>query len=152
MPFTNERNKTRTSAVRHRSNLIDDRNNPGVVQHMGAESFNNRRSLRSILRRQLDTTWLRSQTLTHSNASRSILTMNTSRIAPTLALIATLGLLIAAAPPVGNPLVDNLGPRLFKHETWPAPNAVLRSGTLSFTGHSTLGDFVGTTTAVSGGG
>jgi polyisoprenoid-binding protein YceI len=55
--------------------------------------------------------------------------MNTSRIAPTLALIATVGL----------------------HETWPAPNAVLQSGTLSFTGHSTLGDFVGTTTAVSGG-
>ena len=77
--------------------------------------------------------------------------MNTSRIAPTRALIATVGLLIAAAPPVGNPPVDNLGPRLVKHETWPAPNAVLRSGTLSFTGHSTLGDFVGTTTAVSGG-
>jgi polyisoprenoid-binding protein YceI len=55
--------------------------------------------------------------------------MNISRIAPTLALIATVGL----------------------HETWPAPNAVLQSGTLSFTGHSTLGDFVGTTTAVSGG-
>jgi polyisoprenoid-binding protein YceI len=55
--------------------------------------------------------------------------MNTSRIAPTLALIATVGL----------------------HQTWPAPNAVLQSGTLSFTGHSTLGDFVGTTTAVSGG-
>jgi polyisoprenoid-binding protein YceI len=57
--------------------------------------------------------------------------MNISRIAPTLALIATVG--------------------LPKHETWPAPNAVLRSGTLSFTGHSTVGDFVGTTTAVSGG-
>ena len=77
--------------------------------------------------------------------------MNTCRIAPTLVLIATVGLLIAAAAPVGNPPVDNLGPRLVKHETWPAPNAVLRSGTLSFTGHSTLGDFVGTTTAVSGG-
>jgi len=77
--------------------------------------------------------------------------MNTSRIAPTRALIATVGLLIAAAPPVGNPPVDNLGPRLVKHETWPAPNAVLRSGTLSFTGHSTVGDFVGTTTAVTGG-
>lgn len=72
--------------------------------------------------------------------------MNTSRIAPTLAVIATVGLLIAAAPPAGN-----LGPRLLKHETWPAPNAVLQSGTLSFNGHSTLGDFVGTTTAVSGG-
>ena len=77
--------------------------------------------------------------------------MNTFRIVPTLALIATVGLLIAAAPPVGNPPVDNGGPRLVTHETWPAPNAVLRSGTLSFTGHSTLGDFVGTTTAVSGG-
>jgi polyisoprenoid-binding protein YceI len=57
--------------------------------------------------------------------------MNTSLIVPTLALIATVGLV--------------------KHETWPAPNAVLRSGTLSFTGHSTLGDFVGTTTAATGG-
>jgi polyisoprenoid-binding protein YceI len=74
-----------------------------------------------------------------------------SQIAPTLALIATIGLLIAAAPPVGNTPVDNLGPRLVDHETWPAPNAVLRSGTLSFTGHSTVGDFVGTTTAVRGG-
>ncbi|MFL5527407.1 MAG: YceI family protein [Gemmatimonadaceae bacterium] len=35
-------------------------------------------------------------------------------------------------------------------EIWPAPNAVMQSGTLSFTGHSTFGDFVGTTTAVSG--
>jgi len=77
--------------------------------------------------------------------------MNTSRIEPTLALIATVGLLIAAAPPVGNPPLDNLRPRVVMHETWPAPNAVLRSGTLSFTGHSTVGDFVGTTTAVSGG-
>jgi polyisoprenoid-binding protein YceI len=80
-----------------------------------------------------------------------MLTMNTSPIAPTMALIATLGLLIPAAPSVGHAPVDNLGPRLVRHETWPAPNAVLRSGTLSFTGHSTLGDFVGTTTAVSGG-
>jgi len=55
--------------------------------------------------------------------------MKASRTAPTLALIATIGF----------------------HQTWPAPNAVLRSGTLSFTGHSTVGDFVGTTTAVSGG-
>jgi polyisoprenoid-binding protein YceI len=55
--------------------------------------------------------------------------MNAFRMAPTLALIATAGLQAA----------------------WPAPNAVLRSGTLSFTGHSTVGDFVGTTTAVSGG-
>ena len=77
--------------------------------------------------------------------------MNTSRIAPTLALIATVGALIAAAPPIGNPPADTLGLRLVKNETWPAPNAVLQSGTLSFTGHSTVGDFVGTTTAVSGG-
>lgn len=55
--------------------------------------------------------------------------MKASRTAPTLALIATIGF----------------------HQTWPAPNAVLRSGTLSFTGHSTVGDFVGTTTVVSGG-
>ena len=55
--------------------------------------------------------------------------MMASRTAPTLALIATVGF----------------------HQTWPAPNAVLQSGTLSFTGHSTVGDFVGTTTAVSGG-
>ena len=97
----------------------------------GAESFNYSRSLRSILRRQMGTTSLRSQTLTHSNASRSFLSMHISRIAPTLALVATVG--------------------LAKHETWPAPNAVLRSGTLSFTGHSTVGAFVGTTTAVTGG-
>jgi len=77
--------------------------------------------------------------------------MKASRTASTLALIATVGLLIAAARPVGHPPVDNLGPRLVEHEKWPAPNAVLQSGTLSFTGHSTLGDFVGTTTAVSGG-
>ena len=55
--------------------------------------------------------------------------MRASRTAPTLALIATVGF----------------------HQTWPAPNAVLQSGTLSFTGHSTVGDFVGTTTALSGG-
>jgi polyisoprenoid-binding protein YceI len=72
--------------------------------------------------------------------------MHIPRIAPTLAVIAAVGLLIAAAPP--------LPPRLpppASRQTWPAPNAVLRSGTLSFTGHSTVGDFVGTTTAVSGG-
>ena len=77
--------------------------------------------------------------------------MKVSRIGPTLALIATVGLVIAAAPPVGNPTVDNLGPRVVKHETWPAPDAALRSGTLSFTAHSTVGDFVGTTAAVTGG-
>ena len=69
--------------------------------------------------------------------------MKTSPIAPTLALIATVTLLIAAAPPLASPL-----PPL---ATWPAPDAVLRAGTLSFTGHSTLGDFVGTTTAATGG-
>lgn len=68
--------------------------------------------------------------------------MNLSRTVPTLALVASVGLLIAAAPPLASPL---------QPPAWPAPNAVLRSGTLSFTGHSTLGDFVGTTTAVSGG-
>ena len=72
--------------------------------------------------------------------------MNASRITPTLALIATVGFLIAAAPPLASRL-----PPPASRETWPAPNAVLKSGTLSFTGHSTLGDFVGTTTAVSGG-
>ena len=77
--------------------------------------------------------------------------MKVSRIGPTLALIATVGLVIAAAPPVGNPTVDNLGSRVVKHETWPAPDAALRSGTLSFTAHSTVGDFVGTTAAVTGG-
>lgn len=55
--------------------------------------------------------------------------MNAFRIAPALALIATAGL----------------------HEPWPAPNAVLQSGTLSFTANSTVGEFVGTTTAVTGG-
>ena len=37
-----------------------------------------------------------------------------------------------------------------KDEAWPVPDAVLRSGTLSFTGHSTPGTFVGTTTVVKG--
>ena len=37
-----------------------------------------------------------------------------------------------------------------KGAPWPVPDAILRSGTLSFTGHSTVGTFVGTTTAVSG--
>jgi len=72
--------------------------------------------------------------------------MNISRIAPTLAFLAGVGLLIAAAPPLASRL-----PPPVSRQTWPAPNAVLRSGTLSFTGHSTVGDFVGTTTAVSGG-
>jgi polyisoprenoid-binding protein YceI len=77
--------------------------------------------------------------------------MTTARTASTLALVASLGLLIAAARPVDHPSVDNLGPRFGADEMWPAPNAVLQSGTLSFTGHSTVGDFVGTTSAVSGG-
>ena len=72
--------------------------------------------------------------------------MNASRITPTLALIAAVGFLIAAAPPLASHL-----PPPASRQTWPAPNAVLKSGTLSFTGHSTLGEFVGTTTAVSGG-
>ena len=67
-----------------------------------------------------------------------------------LALIAA-GILIAAGPSIGNSRVDSRGLRNVEHETWPAPNAVVRSGTLSFTGHSTFGDFVGTTTTVSGG-
>ena len=72
--------------------------------------------------------------------------MHISRFAPTLALIATVGILVAAsAPPHASPL-----PHPAPH-VWPAPNAVLRSGTLSFTGHSTVGDFVGTTTAITGG-
>jgi polyisoprenoid-binding protein YceI len=61
------------------------------------------------------------------------------------------GLLIAAAPPVSNTPFSGLGDRRLTHESWPAPNAILQSGTLSFTGHSTVGDFVGTTAAVSGG-
>jgi polyisoprenoid-binding protein YceI len=81
----------------------------------------------------------------------SALYMNALAIAPTMGLIATLGVLVAAAPRAGNPPVDHPGPLAVAHETWPAPNAVLRSGTLSFTGHSTVGDFVGTTTAVDGG-
>ena len=72
--------------------------------------------------------------------------MNASPFAPTLALMATVGVLIAAAPPLASRL-----PPPASRQTWPAPNAVLQSGTLSFTGHSTVGDFVGTTTAVSGG-
>jgi len=72
--------------------------------------------------------------------------MNASRIASTLAVMTTVGLIIAAAPPVGYAV-----PRLDEFESWPAPDALVQSGTLSFTGHSTFGDFVGTTTAVSGG-
>jgi len=73
--------------------------------------------------------------------------MNASRTASTLTLVATAGLFIAARPP----LASRLPPPASRAEMWPAPNAVLQSGTLSFTGHSTVGDFVGTTTAVSGG-
>jgi polyisoprenoid-binding protein YceI len=73
--------------------------------------------------------------------------MKVSGTAPTLAMIASVGLLIAAAPP----LASRVPPPASRVEMWPAPNAVLQSGTLSFTGHSTVGDFVGTTTAVSGG-
>ena len=73
--------------------------------------------------------------------------MRISQPAWTLTLVATAGLFIAATPP----LASRLPPPASLVEMWPAPNAVLQSGTLSFTGHSTVGDFVGTTTAVSGG-
>jgi polyisoprenoid-binding protein YceI len=86
-----------------------------------------------------------------SNATMSILTINTGRGAQALAVIGAVGLLVAAAPPLARAPVDNLAPLVFFPEPWPAPNAILQSGTLSFTGHSTVGDFVGTTTAVSGG-
>ena len=72
--------------------------------------------------------------------------MTASRIGSTLALMTIVGLIAAAAPPV-----DYVVPRLDEYETWPAPDARLQFGTLSFTGHSTFGDFVGTTTQVSGG-
>ena len=39
---------------------------------------------------------------------------------------------------------------IVENARWPVPDAVLRSGTLSFTGHATLGTFVGTTTNVTG--
>lgn len=42
-------------------------------------------------------------------------------------------------------------PRHDDNGRWPVPDAALRSGTLIFTGHSTVGTFVGTTTAVRGG-
>jgi len=71
--------------------------------------------------------------------------MTATRIASTLALMTVVGP-IAAAPPV-----RSVAAHVDEHETWPAPSALLQSGTLSFTGHSTFGDFVGTTTAVSGG-
>ena len=76
--------------------------------------------------------------------------MRSSRIASTFAVIASVGVLIAAARPLAS-RVPPPASRVVKRKTWPAPNAVLQSGTLSFTGHSTLGDFVGTTTAMSGG-
>src|SRR5580765_241188 len=71
--------------------------------------------------------------------------MKSSRIASVTAVVATVGLVVAAAPPM-----HNAAPRSGEHVTWPARNALLQSGTLSFTGHSTFGDFVGTTTAVRG--
>lgn len=42
------------------------------------------------------------------------------------------------------------GQSLLEHEARPVPSAVLRAGNLSFTAHSTVGDFIGTTTAVRG--
>jgi polyisoprenoid-binding protein YceI len=79
-----------------------------------------------------------------------MLTMYISRIVPTLAVVATVGILSAAARPDHNVPPRNL-PSPLMDETWPAPDAVLKSGSLSFTGHSTVGDFVGTTTSASGG-
>jgi polyisoprenoid-binding protein YceI len=71
--------------------------------------------------------------------------MTASRIASALALMTVVGPISAALP------VRDVAARIDEHEGWPAPSAVLQSGTLSFTGHSTFGDFVGTTTVVSGG-
>lgn len=71
--------------------------------------------------------------------------MTASRIASALAFMTAVGPVAAALP------VRNVAARVSEHKGWPAPSALLQSGTLSFTGHSTFGDFVGTTTAVSGG-
>src|SRR5262245_7653588 len=65
---------------------------------------------------------------------------------------------VAVAPPGDDALVRyskasgqvQARPWTIKGKQWPVPDAVLRSGTLSFTGHATLGTFVGTTNAVSG--
>jgi len=57
----------------------------------------------------------------------------------------------AAAVPVGIVPIAIVRPHASDRGRWPVPNAVLRSGTLIFTGHSTVGTFVGTTTAVRGG-
>ena len=71
--------------------------------------------------------------------------MMAARIASAVALMMVVGPIAAARP------VRNVAARIDEHNRWPAPSALLQSGTLSFTGHSTFGDFVGTTTAVSGG-
>lgn len=60
----------------------------------------------------------------------------------------TTGVLLLACVTVHG--AADAAPRPMSPPTWPAPDAVLRSGTLRFVGHSTIGDFVGTTTAVSG--
>jgi len=56
-----------------------------------------------------------------------------------------------AAAPVGIVPVGIVRPHDNSRGGWPVPNAGLISGTLIFTGHSTVGTFVGTTTAVRGG-
>ena len=71
--------------------------------------------------------------------------MTAARLASALVLMTVAGPIAGALP------LRNVAAHHDEHETWPAPSALLQSGTLSFTGHSTFGDFVGTTTAVSGG-
>jgi polyisoprenoid-binding protein YceI/CheY-like chemotaxis protein len=47
-------------------------------------------------------------------------------------------------------LVMRGGPPLRAQVPWPVPDGRVTAGTLSFDGHATVGDFVGTTTAVTG--
>ena len=82
------------------------------------------------------------------------LSCRTHRAARRVPLTRSAALLVvasAAAAPVGGAPLGIVRLRHGDRAEWPVPDAVLRSGTLSFTGHATVGDFVGTTTAVTGG-
>src|SRR5690349_12651683 len=81
----------------------------------------------------------------------SMPTITIPRIVATLAIVATVGVSSAATAPTAAAPNRTLTSHVATHEAWPAPDAALKSGTLSFTGHSTVGDFVGTTTTVTGG-
>ena len=74
----------------------------------------------------------------------------TARRVPLTRRAALLVVASATAAPVGIRPVAIVRLPHGEREQWPVPDAVLRSGSLSFTGHTTVGDFVGTTAAVAG--